>query len=60
VEVELFTRSWAALCAAVATRFPAAFSDPDALRIATGRRAPTDAERAALGDLDGTLPLVLG
>ncbi|MFJ8083255.1 maleylpyruvate isomerase N-terminal domain-containing protein [Streptomyces sp. NPDC096205] len=40
--------------------FPASFSDTDALRIGTGRRTPTDAERAALGDLGARLPLVLG
>ncbi|CAL9323865.1 maleylpyruvate isomerase N-terminal domain-containing protein [Streptomyces sp. SudanB182_2057] len=41
--------------------FPASWSDEDALRIGTGRRAPTDAERTALGDRPGRrLPLVLG
>ncbi|MGC0327670.1 hypothetical protein RKD23_000660 [Streptomyces sp. SAI-170] len=40
--------------------FPASFSDTDALRVGTGRRTPTDAERAALGDLAARLPLVLG
>jgi hypothetical protein len=40
--------------------FPASFSDPDALRIGTGRRTTADAERAALGDLAERLPLVLG
>ncbi|MGW7408623.1 maleylpyruvate isomerase N-terminal domain-containing protein [Streptomyces sp. NPDC054833] len=40
--------------------FPASFSDKDALLIGTGRRTPADAEKAALGDLAATLPLVLG
>ncbi|MGW6026781.1 maleylpyruvate isomerase N-terminal domain-containing protein [Streptomyces sp. NPDC055099] len=40
--------------------FPAAFSDTDALLVGTGRRAPTDAEKSALGDLAGRLPLILG
>ncbi|AXB46462.1 maleylpyruvate isomerase N-terminal domain-containing protein [Amycolatopsis albispora] len=40
--------------------FPESFSDRDALLIGTGRRAPTDAERAELGELAAKLPLVLG
>ncbi|MFH8369561.1 maleylpyruvate isomerase N-terminal domain-containing protein [Streptomyces sp. NPDC018031] len=40
--------------------FPASFADRDALLVGTGRRAPTDAERAALGELAGRLPLVVG
>ncbi|MER7397956.1 maleylpyruvate isomerase N-terminal domain-containing protein [Streptomyces sp. NPDC000151] len=43
--------------------FPASFSDQDALLIGTGRRAPTDAEQAELGELGelaAKLPLVLG
>jgi uncharacterized protein (TIGR03083 family) len=40
--------------------FPASFSDTDALLVGTGRRAPTDAETAALGELAAKLPLVLG
>jgi hypothetical protein len=40
--------------------FPASWSDVDALLVGTGRRAPTDAERAELGELAGRLPLVLG
>lgn len=40
--------------------FPASFSDEAALRVGTGRRTPTDAERAALGGLAANLPLVLG
>jgi hypothetical protein len=42
------------------TPFPAALSDADALRVGTGRRPPTEEERAALGDLAGKLPFVLG
>jgi uncharacterized protein (TIGR03083 family) len=37
--------------------FPASFSDEDALLIGTGRRAPTEAEKAALGE---RAPLYLG
>ncbi|ANP52540.1 hypothetical protein J2Z21_000024 [Streptomyces griseochromogenes] len=40
--------------------FPASFSDEDALLIGTGRRTPTDAEKAALGDFATRLPLILG
>ncbi|MFF8788673.1 maleylpyruvate isomerase N-terminal domain-containing protein [Streptomyces sp. NPDC015125] len=40
--------------------FPASFTDKDALLIGTGRRAPTDGERAELGEPAGKLPLVLG
>ncbi|WP_031227139.1 maleylpyruvate isomerase N-terminal domain-containing protein [Streptomyces roseochromogenus] len=42
------------------TAFPAALSDKDALLIGTGRRTPTDAEKAVLGDLASELPFVLG
>ncbi|MFB6847318.1 maleylpyruvate isomerase N-terminal domain-containing protein [Streptomyces sp. NPDC056373] len=40
--------------------FPAAFPDTDALLIGTGRRAPTGAEQAELGDLASRVPLYLG
>ncbi|GLY70684.1 maleylpyruvate isomerase N-terminal domain-containing protein [Amycolatopsis taiwanensis] len=40
--------------------FPASLSDADALLVGTGRRAPTGAERAELGELTARLPLVLG
>ncbi|MGW7822276.1 maleylpyruvate isomerase N-terminal domain-containing protein [Streptomyces puniciscabiei] len=40
--------------------FPASFSDKDALLIGTGRRDPSDAEKAALGDFAAELPFVLG
>ncbi|MFG3506832.1 maleylpyruvate isomerase N-terminal domain-containing protein [Streptomyces sp. NPDC047821] len=42
------------------TAFPASFSDTDALLVGTGRRAPTDEERARLAAVDAVLPLVLG
>ncbi|GLY42193.1 maleylpyruvate isomerase [Amycolatopsis sp. NBRC 101858] len=42
------------------TAFPASFPDADVLLVATGRRAPTHAERAALGELAARLPFVLG
>lgn len=42
------------------TMFPASSSDADALLVGTGRRAPTDAEKAELGELAGKLPFVLG
>ncbi|MEU7484176.1 maleylpyruvate isomerase N-terminal domain-containing protein [Streptomyces sp. NPDC042319] len=40
--------------------FPAALSDKDALLIGTGRRTPTERERAALGEPAMRLPLILG
>ena len=40
--------------------FPASLSDKDALLVGTGRRAPTDTEKAELGELAAKLPLVLG
>ncbi|MEV8442647.1 maleylpyruvate isomerase N-terminal domain-containing protein [Actinosynnema sp. NPDC051121] len=40
--------------------FPGSFSDVDALLVGTGRRAPTDVEKAALGGSAVELPLVLG
>jgi hypothetical protein len=40
--------------------FPATWTDKDALLVGTGRRAPTAEETAALGDLAGRLPFVLG
>ncbi|WP_410569736.1 maleylpyruvate isomerase N-terminal domain-containing protein [Amycolatopsis sp. cmx-4-61] len=41
-------------------QFPPSMPDEDVLRVATGRRAPTEAEAAALGPLADRLPLVLG
>ncbi|MGW3310179.1 maleylpyruvate isomerase N-terminal domain-containing protein [Streptomyces sp. NPDC001073] len=40
--------------------FPSSFSDTAALLVGTGRRAPSDEEKAQLGSLAATLPLVLG
>lgn len=40
--------------------FPASFCDKDALLVGTGRRAPTPAQTAELGDLAARLPFVLG
>ncbi|MFG2502202.1 maleylpyruvate isomerase N-terminal domain-containing protein [Streptomyces sp. NPDC048441] len=40
--------------------FPASFSDKDVLLVGTGRRAPTDAENAELGELAAQLPFVIG
>ncbi|WP_394621198.1 maleylpyruvate isomerase N-terminal domain-containing protein [Lentzea sp. JNUCC 0626] len=40
------------------TTFPAGFSDTDVLLVGTGRRAPTEVERAGLGELG--IPFVLG
>ncbi|MCX2947456.1 maleylpyruvate isomerase N-terminal domain-containing protein [Lentzea sp. NEAU-D7] len=42
----------------IAGRFPAQWSDEDVLLVGTGRRAPTGAERAELGELE--IPFVLG
>jgi hypothetical protein len=42
------------------TTFPASWSDTDVLLVGTGRRAPTDGENTALGELAGKLPFVLG
>ncbi|MER6158630.1 maleylpyruvate isomerase N-terminal domain-containing protein [Streptomyces sp. NPDC001868] len=40
--------------------FPASFGDGDALLVGTGRREPTEGERAELGSSAAELPLVLG
>ena len=40
--------------------FPASFSDRDALLVGTGRRVPTDAEKAELGELATQVPFSLG
>jgi len=42
----------------IAGAFPASWPDEDVLLVGTGRRAPTEAERAELGDLE--IPFVLG
>ncbi|WP_369373537.1 maleylpyruvate isomerase N-terminal domain-containing protein [Streptomyces sp. cg36] len=53
-------RSRAMLERIAGAEFPAAFGDADALLVGTGRRAPTEAEKAALGPLTSKLPLILG
>ncbi|MFD7463205.1 maleylpyruvate isomerase N-terminal domain-containing protein [Streptomyces tendae] len=53
-------RSRELLEAVVGTAFPTAFTDRDALLIGTGRRAPTAAETAALGELAARLPFPVG
>jgi hypothetical protein len=58
--VEGLARSRATLEKIAGTLFPTSFTDKDALLVGTGRRAPTDAEKAALGDFAAKLPLVLG
>ncbi|WP_396900416.1 maleylpyruvate isomerase N-terminal domain-containing protein [Mycolicibacterium sp.] len=40
--------------------FPASFTDTDALLIGTGRRVPTEPEKAALGELADRVPFVVG
>ena len=57
---ETLAASRASLERIAGARFPASFSDTDALLIGTGRRPPADADRAALGDLAARLPFVLG
>ncbi|MFB6570170.1 maleylpyruvate isomerase N-terminal domain-containing protein [Streptomyces noursei] len=60
---ESLARARELLEAIAGTAFPASFSDADALLVGTGRRAPTDAQRAALaaaGRPAVRLPLVLG
>ncbi|MFD3919011.1 maleylpyruvate isomerase N-terminal domain-containing protein [Streptomyces sp. NPDC058595] len=57
---EGLARTRETLEAIAGTAFPASFSDEGALLIGTGRRAPTDPERAQLGPLAREIPLVLG
>jgi hypothetical protein len=40
--------------------FPASFHDVDALLVGTGRRSPTEAEQAELGEAASEVPLYLG
>ncbi|QTZ94724.1 maleylpyruvate isomerase N-terminal domain-containing protein [Streptomyces auratus] len=42
------------------TPFPVSLSDTDALLIGTGRRTPTDGEKAVLGEVAAKLPLIIG
>jgi hypothetical protein len=57
---EGLARSRAMLEELAGTAFPASFSDTDALLVGTGRRAPTEAEKAELGALAAKLPYVIG
>lgn len=57
---EGLARSRAMLESIAGAPFPASFTDTDALLIGTGRRTPTDAERAELGSLAAALPFVVG
>ncbi|MET9760778.1 maleylpyruvate isomerase N-terminal domain-containing protein [Streptomyces sp. NPDC006372] len=57
---EGLTRSREMLEQIAGSAFPSSFHDLDALLVGTGRRAPTEAERAELGDLAARLPLCLG
>lgn len=57
---ETLAAARAALEKIAGTPFPASFSDTAALLIGTGRRPPTGAEQAALGDVAAKLPLILG
>jgi hypothetical protein len=54
------TRSREMLETIAGAAFPASFSHKDALLVGTGRRSPTGAEKAELGDLAARIPLVLG
>ncbi|MCL6736158.1 maleylpyruvate isomerase N-terminal domain-containing protein [Streptomyces neyagawaensis] len=57
---EGLTRSRALLEGIAGTAFPASFSDEDVLLVGTGRRRPTETERAALGERAELLPFVIG
>jgi Mycothiol maleylpyruvate isomerase N-terminal domain len=57
---ETLAAARAALARIAGAPFPPSLADRDALLIGTGRRAPTEAERADLGALAARLPLVLG
>ncbi len=57
---EGLARSRAMLEQIAGTAFPASFSDRDALLVGTGRRAPTYAEKAELGESAAKLPFILG
>ena len=53
-------RSRVMLCDIAGIHFPAGFSDSDVLLVGTGRRAPTDTEKAGLGETAAQLPFILG
>ncbi len=48
------------LAGVVGTAFPRSFTDTDALLVGTGRRPPSDAESAALGESATRVPVTLG
>lgn len=53
-------RSRAMLEEIAGAAFPTSFTAEDALLVGTGRRAPTDVEKTALGELAERIPFVLG
>jgi hypothetical protein len=57
---EALARSRAMLEEIAGAAFPASLSDRNVLLAGTGRRPPTDAERAELGGLAARLPFILG
>jgi uncharacterized protein (TIGR03083 family) len=57
---ECLARSRELLEKIAGTAFPTTLSDTAALLVGTGRRAPTNAEKAELGELAAKLPFVLG
>ena len=57
---ETLAAARAAMEKIVGAPIPASFSDRDALLVGTGRRVPTDAEKAALDESAAKIPLVLG
>ncbi|WP_067909387.1 maleylpyruvate isomerase N-terminal domain-containing protein [Actinomadura rubrobrunea] len=57
---EGLARSRAMLEEIAGVPFPASFTDEDALLVGTGRRAPSETEKAALGELATRVPFVLG
>ncbi|MCO7275148.1 maleylpyruvate isomerase N-terminal domain-containing protein [Cellulosimicrobium cellulans] len=57
---ETLAASSALLEALLGAPVPPSLADPDALRVVTGRRAPTAAEREDLGPLAARLPVSLG
>jgi hypothetical protein len=57
---ETLAQARAMLDTIAGTPFPTYWSNVDTLLVGTGRRAPTGAEKAGLGDLAARLPFVLG
>jgi Mycothiol maleylpyruvate isomerase N-terminal domain len=57
---ETLTAARAMLEGIAGTAFPASWSDAETLRVGTGRRAPTEAEKAELAGTAARLPFVLG